>query len=89
MVLLYFSCFLYKTKNPVSVIIKYVNFLPNNKVLDLIKLKEVADNQINLVFNIKLCAGRKVENFVEEKILVTSVFRLSHCILISSLYDSY
>ena len=42
----------------------YLKFLPNDKILDLSKLKAFADNNLNLDHKLKFELGR-VENIVE------------------------
>ena len=55
-----------------------LNSLPNDKFLNLSKLKAFADDKVNLAEKLKLVLGG-VENIVgKEEMLVTSIFTFSH-----------
>ena len=56
----------------------YLTLLPNDKILDYIKLKAFADNKTN-VNQVMISVFGRVENIVEkQKILVTRSFSFSH-----------
>ena len=55
-----------------------INSLPNNKILDLSKLKTFADYNVKVFQRLNFVLERE-ENIVEkEKMVVTSIFSFSH-----------
>ena len=60
----------------------YINPLPDDKILDLFKLKQIADNILKCIEN-KKCVPYRVENFVSKgKIACYKQFLLfSQCFL--------
>ena len=57
-----------------------LNSLPNDRFLNLSKLKAFADDKVNLAEKLKLVLGG-VENIVgKEEMLVTSIFTFSHSV---------
>ena len=54
-----------------------INYLPNNKILDWSKLKELADDKINVTEKVKFGFGH-IDNIVGKvEMLVTSIFSFS------------
>ena len=57
------------------------NCLPNDKILDLSKLKEFADNKIKAIYKQNFFYGMDWKTLWEkEKMLVTSIFSFSHSV---------
>ena len=62
-----------------TVYLKYdINSLPNNKFLDLSKLKAFADGKIEMSEIVRFLLGRVEKIVVKEKMLVNSIFSSSH-----------
>ena len=57
---------------------KAFNFLPNNNILGLYKLKAFADDKINVIENFELVLWRNKTLWEKEKMLVTSIFAFSN-----------